>query len=121
MVRPAAVVSCLLLVACEGAFGTPAANRFQARGTVGGVAPGEQQQAILAGPPTRATVARRLSRDEFARTIHRLFGADAPIDVTLLPADNLTPFDNDVLEQSPSMALVESTESIVTTLAAWVT
>jgi hypothetical protein len=51
----------------------------------------------------------------------RLFGAGVPVDVKLLPDDRLRPFDNDVIEQSPSMLLVESTESIAATVADWAT
>ena len=45
---------------------------------------------------------------------------NAPVDITILPDDTLTPFDNDVAEQSPSMLLVESAESIAHNLADWV-
>ncbi|HEY0707263.1 MAG TPA: DUF1588 domain-containing protein [Polyangia bacterium] len=75
----------------------------------------------LPGPPTRTSGARRLTRQEYARSVARLLGADVPVDTTLLPEDTLTPFDNDVLEQSPSMLLVESTESLATDIAKFVT
>jgi hypothetical protein len=75
----------------------------------------------LVGPPTRSAGARRLTRQEVARSLQRLLGADVPVDTTLLPEDTLTPFDNDVIEQSPSMRLVESSETIARDIAAWVT
>lgn len=73
-----------------------------------------------AGPPTRVAV-RRLSRVELERSLHRLFGADLPVETSVLPADTLTPFDNDILEQSPSMLLVESLETIARSAATWIT
>jgi hypothetical protein len=60
-----------------------------------------------------------LTRQELQRSVQRLVGADAPLDITLLPDDALTPFDNDVIEQSPSLLLVESMEGIAQTLATW--
>src|SRR4051794_18617421 len=65
----------------------------------------------LPGPPTRSAGARRLTRDELARSLKRLLGADVPVDTSILPSERLTPFDNDVVEQSPSMLLVESMET----------
>jgi hypothetical protein len=75
----------------------------------------------LAGPPTRSAGARRLTRDELARSLRRLLGDDVPVDTKLLPSETLTPFDNDVLEQSPSMLLVESMETIARDVSAFVT
>ena len=83
--------------------------------------PGPTEREPLAGPPTRGAGARRLTRQELARSLRRLLGADAPVDITLLPEDTLTPFDNDVLEQSPSLLLVESMEAIASDVAAWAT
>jgi hypothetical protein len=83
--------------------------------------PGEIPASVAAaGPPTRIGV-RRLSRIELERSLHRLFGADMPVDTNVLPADTLTPFDNDVLEQSPSMLLIESLETIARGAATWIT
>lgn len=73
-----------------------------------------------AGPPTRIGV-RRLSRSELERSLHRLFGADMPVETSALPADTLTPFDNDILEQSPSLLLVESLETLARDAATWIT
>ncbi|HEY0711252.1 MAG TPA: DUF1592 domain-containing protein, partial [Polyangia bacterium] len=75
----------------------------------------------LAGVPTRTSGARRLTRQEYARSIARLLGPEVPVDTTLLPEDTLTPFDNDVLEQSPSMLLVESAETLAQDIAKFVT
>jgi hypothetical protein len=73
----------------------------------------------MSGPPLRSPGARRLSRQEVTRSLRRLLGADVPVDSSLLPEDTLTPFDNDVLEQSPSLLLVESMDSIAGEVAAW--
>jgi hypothetical protein len=75
----------------------------------------------LLGPPTRSAGARRLTRDELARSLRRLLGDDVPVDIGRLPSETLTPFDNDVVEQSPSMVLVEAMESIARDVAAFVT
>jgi hypothetical protein len=99
-----------LLVACNGVIGAAG------DGPVGGHPPGGSN----VGPPIRSAAGRRLSRMELAGSIQRLVGPNAPVDVTTLPDDTLTPFDNDVAEQSPSMLLVESTESIARDVAAWV-
>lgn len=104
-----------MMCACDGSFETPSASVGEKQ------LPARPPQEALAGPPTRGTVARRLTREELARTVHRLLGNDAPIDTSLLPDDTLTPFDNDVLEQSPSMRLVESMETIALDLASWTT
>jgi hypothetical protein len=81
----------------------------------------EPRPAPLPGPPIRSAGARRLTREELARSLRRLLGADVPVDVRLLPGETLTPFDNDVVEQSPSMLLVESMETIGRDVAAFVT
>jgi hypothetical protein len=83
--------------------------------------PGSTRPDPLAGPPIRSAGARRLSRQEVARSLQRLLGADVPVDVSLLPVDTLTPFDNDVIEQSPSMRLVEGLETVATDVATWAT
>ena len=75
----------------------------------------------LEGPPIRGGGVRRLTRQEYARSIGRLLGGDVPVEVSLLPEDTLTPFDNDVLEQSPSMLLVESAETLAQDIANYVT
>jgi Protein of unknown function (DUF1588)/Protein of unknown function (DUF1592)/Protein of unknown function (DUF1585)/Protein of unknown function (DUF1595) len=73
------------------------------------------------GPPTKISGARRQSREELLRSMGTLFGSDVPVDLTRLPNDTLTPFDNDIVEQSPSMVLVESLESIGKEAADWIT
>ncbi len=73
----------------------------------------------MAGPPLRSPGARRLSREEVARSLQRLLGPDVPVDTALLPDETLTPFDNDVLGQSPSLLLVEAMESIAGEIATW--
>jgi hypothetical protein len=89
---------------------------------IGGISPsGGTPVEALPGPPTRTSGSRRLTRQEYARSITRLLGSDVPVDTTLLPEDTLTPFDNDVLEQSPSMLLVESAESLAEDIAKFVT
>ena len=97
-----------------GAGGSAGGSPGSGTGGTGGIGGSSSPGGVLplAGPPTRSAGARRLTRDELARSLRRLLGADVPVDVTLLPDDTLTPFDNDVLEQSPSMLLVESMETI---------
>jgi hypothetical protein len=73
----------------------------------------------MAGPPLRSPGARRLSRQEVTRSLRRLLGPDVPADTSLLPSEKLTPFDNDVSEQSASMLVVESMEAISGEVAAW--
>jgi Protein of unknown function (DUF1588)/Protein of unknown function (DUF1592)/Protein of unknown function (DUF1595)/Protein of unknown function (DUF1585)/Protein of unknown function (DUF1587) len=73
----------------------------------------------MSGPPLRSPGARRLSRQEVTRSLRRLLGADVPADTSLLPSEKLTPFDNDVSEQSASMLVVESMEAISGEVAAW--
>jgi hypothetical protein len=92
-------------------------------GTTGsnGEHPSSSGREPLVGPPTRSAGARRLTRDELSRSLGRLLGADVPVDTGILPNDTLTPFDNDVVEQSPSMVLVEAVESIARDAAAFVT
>ncbi len=106
-----------------GAGGSAGGSPGSGTGGTGGIGGSSSPGGVLplAGPPTRSAGARRLTRDELARSLRRLLGADAPVDVTLLPDDTLTPFDNDVLEQSPSMRLVESMETIAGAVADWVT
>jgi hypothetical protein len=99
------------------AGGAPGTGGAQAAGGAGGAS----AAVPLPGPPLRSAGARRLTRQELARSIHRLFGADVPVDVSLLPADTLNPFDNDVLEQSPSMLLAEAGETLARDVAAWLT
>ncbi len=84
-----------------------------------GVSPGAPGQMVVPGPPLRSAGTSRLTRQELSRSIKRLLGADAPVDVTLLPEDTLTPFDNDVQEQSPSMLLAEGVEAIAGDVATW--
>jgi hypothetical protein len=120
--------------AASGSGGSSAAGTGGAAGTTGGApgsggagaagsggAGGSSGATPLPGPPLRSASARRLTRQELARSIQRLFGADVPVDVSLLPADTLNPFDNDVLEQSPSMLLAEGTETLARDVAVWLT
>lgn len=111
----AAVLALLGCTGCTGRIGD--AGKSSDGPGDNGITPGAFSAA---GPPTRVGV-RRLSRIELERALHRLFGADLPVDTTVLPADTLTPFDNDVLEQSPSMLLVESLENIARSTATWIT
>src|SRR6185436_8090648 len=99
-----------------GGGGSKAGGAQRPGETTGGPSPGGQN----IGPPLRSSAGRRLSRVELQRSIQRLVGPDAPVDTTTLPDDTLTPFDNDVSEQSPSMLLVESTESVARDVAAWI-
>jgi hypothetical protein len=109
----------LLLVACNG----------QILGAVpgdGGQPPptGEPDPPGLdgmAGPPLEAPGGRRLSREEIARSLQRLLGKGVPADTSLLPAETLTPFDNDAFEQTTSVVLVESMEGIAAEAAGWAT
>lgn len=89
----------------------------------GGDGPNGKEQLNIdpAGPPTKISGARRMSREELQRSMATLFGPDLPIDVARLPNDTLTPFDNDIYEQTPSMVLVESLESIAKDTAEWIT
>jgi hypothetical protein len=75
----------------------------------------------MAGPPLKAPGGRRLSREEIARSLQRLLGKGVPADTSLLPAETLTPFDNDALEQNTSVVLVESMEGIAAEAATWAT
>src|SRR5690242_7078306 len=89
---------------CMGHIGDGAGDRR------GALPPGSEAEAL--GPPMHVSGARRLSRAELQRSMQRIFGDDIPVDTTILPSDTLTPFDNDVFEQSPSLLLVESLETI---------
>jgi len=114
------VAGLTLLSACNGVIGAPgggADDGASGPGTTTGAGPSSGSSI---GPPLRSSAGRRLSRREFKRSIQRLIGPDAPVDITILPDDTFTPFDNDVAEQSPSMLLVESAESIAHNLADWV-
>lgn len=119
----AGLIGALALAGCVGAIG-PAPGRSQGSagvsgpgnagnggsivtGTGGGAATG------VAGPLLRGpTGLARLSREELATTIVALLGVDAGADLDLLPADSLTPFDNDYTLQPASRPLIEALKAV---------
>lgn len=64
-----------------------------------------------------ATALRRLSHRELEDTIRALTGVDASALIASLPADALTPFDNDADTQLGSLGLVESLSSAASAIA----
>jgi Protein of unknown function (DUF1592)/Protein of unknown function (DUF1588)/Protein of unknown function (DUF1595)/Protein of unknown function (DUF1585)/Protein of unknown function (DUF1587) len=55
---------------------------------------------------------RRLSLDEYVRSVDHLLGLEAESARTLLPADTFAPFDNDYTLQTPSEALIKGAELV---------
>jgi len=104
----------LTLIACTGEIRVPAGKPS--------VEPKDPTRpGVVAGEPVvERTTTRRLSRTELRNTLRAVFGADVPVAVDQLPDDTLTPFDNDVQEQAPSMRLVEATEAIGIEISEWV-
>ncbi len=101
----------LTLIACTAEIRTPPGKT-----PVEGPTPVE----VTGSPVVERTTTRRLSRTELRNTLKAVFGPDVPVAVDQLPDDTLTPFDNDVQEQAPSMRLVEATEAIGIEISEWV-
>src|SRR4051812_33840640 len=81
------VAGLALLSACNGVIGAPGggtADGDPRSGTTTG--PGSPGGSSI-GPPLRSSGGRRLSRVEFNRSIQRLIGPNAPVDITILPDD----------------------------------
>lgn len=89
------VVGVMLGAGCTGAILEPADDRTETP---------RDPHLAPAGPVELGL--RRLTRDELASTLRYALELDAPADVSPLPVDPLSPFDNDYTEQQPSTALV---------------
>ena len=81
------VAGLALLSACNGVMARPAEAQLTA-------SPAREPPRAPARPADRISVrrsrssaGRRLSRVELKRSIQRLIGADAPVDITILPDD----------------------------------
>jgi hypothetical protein len=117
---PRFVVLALMLAACgnEGAPASSAtasggATSVGGRGTDGGgnVGPGNSKTAS-------ASVARRLSRTEYANVVRDVLGDTSGALSQYLAEDEYRPFDNDYTVQSASRALIESLEAAADDIAA---
>ncbi|MBK7858313.1 MAG: DUF1588 domain-containing protein [Archangiaceae bacterium] len=113
--RPALVL--LAVTACTGDIVVPSTLP----GTTGPSGPGSPADPSQPGPgdpmqapPTPAvTELRRLTRTELDRTLSLLLGDTTHAALTLMPGEELTPFDNDYSKQQASAVWVEAAERLV--------
>ncbi|MFO0728092.1 MAG: DUF1588 domain-containing protein [Myxococcota bacterium] len=126
MKRLAPAVLCVALAACTGRIRDPEVSVQGGPGPRPSTSPSPSPTMVSPSPsPSGAPVierssARRLTRSEFLSTLRMVFGAGLTVNIDQLPEEALTPFDNDVQEQSPSMRLVEASEAIGAEVATWV-
>jgi hypothetical protein len=112
--RAVLLVASVALAGCEGLVGDPS-----------GVVDGEPPAMVPEDVPPLTHAAglgpigvRRLTRAELRQTLLDLTGIDPGVDIEFLPADSITPFDNDYTLQAPSAALVEALNAIAARTAA---
>lgn len=117
---PCFVVLALMLVACgnEGAptssataHGGATSAGGSGTGGVGNVGPGNSKTAS-------ASLARRLSRTEYANVVRDVLGDASGALSKYLAEDEYRPFDNDYTVQAASRALIESLEAAADDIAA---
>lgn len=112
----------LSLAACEGESTVPGGNNGTGGTTQGtaGSGPGSGGSAVGPGNLTTASasVARRLTRSEFAHLVRDMLGDDGVAVDRFLADDEYKPFDNDYTVQRASRALVESLEAAAEEIAA---
>jgi hypothetical protein len=111
----------LSLAACEGESTVPRGNNGTGGTTQGtaGSGPGSGGSAVGPGNLTTASasVARRLTRSEFAHLVRDVLGDDGAAIERFLSDDEYKPFDNDYTVQRASRALVESLEAAAKEIA----
>jgi hypothetical protein len=98
----------LAFVSCVGNIGGDG-------GEAQGVPPGELSEEAESEVATSGL--RRLSVDEYSRTVADLVGLAPEAARELLPVDNYGPFDNDYTMQTPSEALIKGAELIAGDIA----
>jgi hypothetical protein len=112
----------LSLAACEGESTVQSGNTGTGGTTQGtaGSGPGSGGSAVGPGNLTTASasVARRLTRSEFAHLVRDVLGDDGVAVARFLADDEYKPFDNDYTVQRASRALIESLEATAEEIAA---
>jgi hypothetical protein len=112
----------LSLAACEGESTVRGGNDGTGGTTQGtaGSGPGSGGSAVGPGNLTTASasVARRLTRSEFAHLVRDVLGDDGVAVGRFLADDEYKPFDNDYTVQRASRALIESLEAAAEEIAA---
>lgn len=98
------------------ALGLGAASIAACVGEIGG-APAGPALSDQAADEVGATGMRRLSLDEYARTVVDLMGFTVENAREVMPADNFSPFDNDYTFQTPSESLVVGAEILAGDIA----
>jgi hypothetical protein len=117
-----ALASVLSIAACRDDAGDPSAEDPTPGDETGGNETGGDDGMVPEDPPPQSDIVgrtglRRLSVFEYDNAVADLLGDDTRPARTYLPEDVRTPFDNDVLAQVPSSALVDGAEALALDVA----